>query len=77
MQGTRKLVLPIHTTAERLMFRNLISQNREFNPPNVSEPPWNQAVKAWNASVDENDETSGSGLYYKVILSEQFTRSQN
>lgn len=66
MQGTRKPVLPIHTTAERLMFRSLISQNREFNPPNVSEPPWNQAVKVWNASVDESDETS---LYYKVISS--------
>jgi hypothetical protein len=65
MQGTRKPVLPIHTTAERLMFRNLISQNIKFNPPNVSEPPWNRAVKVWNASVDENDET---GLYYKVIF---------
>jgi hypothetical protein len=65
MQGTRKPVLPVHTMAERLMFRTLISQNREFNPPNVSEPPWNQAVKVWNASVDESDETSG--LYYKVI----------
>ena len=76
MQGTRKPVLPIHTMAERLMFRTLISQNREFNPPNVSEPPWNQAVKVWNASVDESDETSGSGLYYKVI-STIYARSQN
>ncbi|KAF8815733.1 hypothetical protein BYT27DRAFT_7079187, partial [Phlegmacium glaucopus] len=67
MQGTRKPVLPVHTMAERLMFRTLISHNREFNPPNTSEPPWNQAVKVWNASVDESDETSG--LYYK--LSEQ------
>jgi len=65
MQNTRKPVLPVHTMAERLMFRTLISQNREFNPPNVSEPPWNQAAKVWNASVDESDETSG--LYYKVI----------
>ena len=76
MQGTRKPVLPIHTMAEMLMFRTLISQNREFNPPNVSEPPWNQAVKVWNASVDESDETSGSGLYYKVI-STIYARSQN
>lgn len=51
--------------AERLMFQTLITQNKEFNPPNVSEPPWNQAVKVWNASVDESDEASG--LYYKVI----------
>jgi len=41
MQGTRKPVLPIHTMAERHMFQTLISQNREFNPLNVSEPPWN------------------------------------
>ena len=48
-----------------MSFADVISQNREFNPPNVSEPPWNQAVKVWNASVDENDET---GLYYKVTF---------
>jgi len=65
MQGTWKPVLPVHTMAERLMFQTLITQNKEFNPPNVSEPPWNQAVKVWNASVDESDEASG--LYYKVI----------
>ncbi len=76
MQGTRKPVLPVHTMAERLMFRTLISQNREFNPPNVSEPPWNQAVKVWNASVDESDESSG--LYYKVILYRTIhTKSRN
>jgi len=44
MQGTRKPVLPIHTKAEKLMFRTLMSCNRGFNPPNISEPPWNQAV---------------------------------
>lgn len=66
MQGTRKPVLPVHTMAEKLMFRTLMSSNREFNPPNVSEPPWNQAVKIWNASVDKSGETSG--LYYKVIF---------
>jgi hypothetical protein len=42
MQGTRKPVLPIHTNAEKLMFRTLM-KNREFNPPNVSEPPWNRS----------------------------------
>jgi hypothetical protein len=35
MQGTRRPVLPVHTTAERLMFRTLITKNKEFNPPNV------------------------------------------
>jgi len=61
IQGTRKPVLPIHTNAEKLMFRTLM-KNREFNPPNVSEPPWNEVVKVWNASVDESSEN----LYYKV-----------
>ena len=51
IQGTRKPVLPIHTIAERHMFQTLMTKNREFNPPNVSEPPWNEAVKVWNASV--------------------------
>lgn len=63
MQGTRKAVLPIHTVAEKLMFRTLMTKNKEFNPPNVSEPPWNQAAKVWNASVDES---SDENLYYKV-----------
>ena len=62
MQGTRKPVLPVHTTAEKLMFRTLMAKDKEFNPPNISEPPWNQAVKIWNASVDESNEN----LYYKV-----------
>ncbi len=63
MQGTRKPVLPVHTIAEKLMFRTLMTNNKDFNPPNVSEPPWNEAVKVWNASVDES---SDENLYYKV-----------
>ena len=63
MQGTCRPVLPVHTTAERLMFWTLMIKNKEFNPPNVSEPPWNQAVKVWNAFVDESNDEN---LYYKV-----------
>jgi len=60
MQGTCKPILPIHTTAEKQLFHQLITSNSAFNPTS-GEPKWQEAVKIWNATSDQTAE-----IYYKV-----------
>ncbi|KAF8971764.1 hypothetical protein BDZ97DRAFT_1650717, partial [Flammula alnicola] len=68
-QGTRKPALPIHTPAERDMFRKLMRENEAFSPKNGS-PNWKEAVKVWNYLADGQKE-----LTYKLI--EQLTAYYN
>lgn len=60
LQGTAKAVLPIHTTQERALYRQLMQRDPAFNTPS-SEPQWSEAVKVWNALADRDDH-----VYYKV-----------
>jgi hypothetical protein len=61
MQGTRKPALPIHTNAERNMFRKLMRENEAFEPKNGNIPNWKKAAKIWNHLADTDDD-----LDYKV-----------
>ena len=59
LQGTRKPVLPIHTAAEKSLFKDL-----ENNPAYSSEsgdPQWKLAVRIWNAEADVRED-----VFYKV-----------
>jgi hypothetical protein len=60
MQGTRKPLLPVHSPAERNLFRQLMNTSPEFNRPD-GPPNWKQAVKLWNREADMTD-----GISYKV-----------
>jgi hypothetical protein len=60
MQGTRKPVLPVHSPAERNLFRQLMNTSLEFNQPD-GPPNWKQAIKLWNRQADMTD-----GISYKV-----------
>ena len=61
MQGTRKPALPIHTNAERNMFRKLMRENEAFEPKNGNIPNWKKAAKIWNHLADTDND-----LDYKV-----------
>lgn len=63
-QGTRKAILPVHTTAEHDFFRKLMTESAVFNPPDGGQPQWTIGVKIWNAHADTQDEIS-----YKVSAS--------
>ncbi|KIK00659.1 hypothetical protein K443DRAFT_99931, partial [Laccaria amethystina LaAM-08-1] len=60
MQGTCKPVLPIHTTAEKQLFCQLITSNSSFSPIS-GELKWQEAVKIWNSASDQTAE-----IYYKL-----------
>ena len=60
MQGTRKAILPVHTSAEHDLFRNLMKSNPVFNAQS-SGPIWKLAVKVWNEFADKQP-----GIFYKV-----------
>jgi hypothetical protein len=61
-QGTRKPVLPVHTPAEKELFRELMNHDSSFSPQS-GEPRWRDAVKIWNVNADRKDNIS-----YKVHL---------
>lgn len=63
MQGTRKAILPIHTSPEKGLFRSLMEKNQHFNPADGSLPNWNQATRVWNAWADKTDD-----IWYKVRI---------
>ena len=50
MQGTCKPVLPVHSTAERSLFWELMNTSPEFN--RQGGPNWKKAVKVWNRHAD-------------------------
>ncbi len=52
MQGTRKVILPVHTPAEHKLFRDLMISNSVFNSQS-SGPRWKLAVKVWNEFADK------------------------
>lgn len=60
MQGTRKPVLPVHTSYEKQVFRQLMNSDPVFSPKS-GEPRWRDAVKIWNSHADRTDNIS-----YKV-----------
>ena len=59
MQGTRKPVLPVHSTAEHSLFRELMNTSPEFN--RQGGPNWKKAVKVWNRHADVT-----AAISYKV-----------
>ena len=62
-QGTRKAILPVHTTAEHDLFRKLMTESSAFNPADGGQPQWAIGVKIWNAHADSQDE-----IWYKVSI---------
>lgn len=65
-QGTCKPILPIHTDAERALFRSLQQHDTSF-APRTGEPDWQKAVKVWNSHADRRD-----NIYYKVRFCQPF-----
>jgi hypothetical protein len=61
IQGTHKPILPIHTSAEKKLFRDLMNSNSAFSSIS-GEPRWENAVKDWNLRADGMDDIS-----YKVF----------
>ena len=62
MQGTRKAILPVHTSAEHDLFRHLMKSNPVFNAQS-SGPIWKLAVKVWNEFADKQPD-----IFYKVSV---------
>ncbi|PPR00790.1 hypothetical protein CVT24_000755 [Panaeolus cyanescens] len=64
IQGTRKPILPIHTTSERSLFRSLMETNMTFNG-GISSSLWptRDAVALWNVLSDKDDSLS---IFYKL-----------
>jgi len=60
LQGTRKPVLPIHTAAEKTLFKELLEKNPAFSSES-GDPQWKLAVRIWNAEADVRDD-----VFYKV-----------
>ena len=60
LQGTRKPVLPVHTPAEKLLFKALLENNPAYNS-HSGDPQWKLAVRIWNAEADIRDD-----VFYKV-----------
>ncbi|KIK52649.1 hypothetical protein GYMLUDRAFT_179947, partial [Collybiopsis luxurians FD-317 M1] len=56
-QQTQRPIFPIYTPHEQELFRKLISSHT-----GSSEPPWEQIVRSWNASANQD-----SMLSYKLI----------
>jgi hypothetical protein len=71
MQGTRKAILPVHTSAKHDLFRRLMKSNPIFNTQS-SGPIWKLAVKVWNEFADKQ-----SGIFYKVHFPESVMCSCN
>ncbi|KAF8967031.1 hypothetical protein BDZ97DRAFT_1656746, partial [Flammula alnicola] len=61
MQGTRKPILPVHTSVEKQLFRRLMNSNPIFSPKS-GEPRWREAVKVWNSNAERMDDVS-----YKLV----------
>jgi hypothetical protein len=62
MQGTRKVILPVHTTEEQDLFRELMKTNPAFGTHGKG-LIWKLAVKVWNEYAD-----CETGIFYKVCL---------
>jgi hypothetical protein len=62
LQGTRKAVLPVHNTAEKELFRELMSSENTFGNFSSSSQV-EKAIKIWNAYADTRDD-----VYYKVFF---------
>jgi hypothetical protein len=60
LQGTRKLVLPVHTPVEKKLFKELLENNPAFSSES-GDPQWRLAVKIWNAEADARRD-----VFYKV-----------
>lgn len=78
MQGTHKPVLPVHSPAERDLFRQLMTTEHEFNKPNG--PNWIEAVKIWNWHADRQTEITYkvySLPYHSIHISIKISSLQN
>ena len=69
-QGTRKPILPIHTSAEKELFHELMNHNSSFSPQS-GEPRWRDAVKIWNAKADRDDNISYKVSFFLTSSSNQ------
>lgn len=61
LQGTKKLILPVHTLEEHRLWRELTDRHPDFLS---SQPHWSKAERVWNSYANTN-----SNIYDKVRLS--------
>lgn len=61
LQGTKMAVLPVHTRAEEMLYREMIAHATARTGSTVKTPSWTVLAKEWNkhASIE-------SEIYYKV-----------
>jgi len=60
LQGTRKPVLPIHTAAEKRLFKDLLENNPAYSSKS-GDMQWKLAVRIWNVEADVRED-----VFYKV-----------
>ena len=60
LQGTRKPVLPIHTAAEKSLFKDLLENNPAYSSES-GDLQWKLAVRIWNVEADVRED-----IFYKV-----------
>lgn len=58
LQGTRKPILPVHTSRERALFATFMER---LPLGNTSKPNWEAMSKEWNDFANQRE-----GVYYKV-----------
>ncbi|KAJ7213648.1 hypothetical protein B0H12DRAFT_1275445, partial [Mycena haematopus] len=61
LQGTRKAVLPVHSKAEKDLFRDLMAGNQSFGNFSSSKQV-EAAVRVWNGKADAQED-----IYYKLV----------
>ena len=61
MQGTRKAILPVHTSEEQALFRKLITTNNDFKFNSKSAHGSSRAACEWNKHADNE-----KNVFYKV-----------
>ena len=67
LQGTRKPVLPVHTPAEKILFKELLENNPAFSSES-GDPQWKLAVRIWNAKADVRNEVFYKVWIYSLVL---------
>jgi hypothetical protein len=60
LQGTQKPVLPVHTSVEKKLFKELLESNAAFSSES-GDSQWKLAVRIWNVEADIRQD-----VFYKV-----------
>ena len=60
-QNTKYAVVSVHSTEEKLLFKKLMQEDKDFTGKNAT-PDWKNAVKIWNRKAD------GKNVFYKVNI---------